>query len=252
MRLSMMRSVVAVMFVIALGACSDPVAISRSTSHTSEPTDVFLVAGQSNARGPLGLSTYPTLKASIGTFSAWPSFAVEYHRLTGRDVSIVNARVGGSSQTWQSDRGRGNGSWDSRGTLWAQSVAMLDSFTAVPAGIIWVQGEADAGAIYRGTLTRSQYERALQAMILRYREKYGPVPFYIVRTGRLDARDTDGHKAVRRAQERVALNDPLTWVVYERAVTFADRGLMADNVHWATPGLQEVGRVSARFIAAIH
>jgi hypothetical protein len=248
----MMRNVVVLMFVLGVNACSDPVAISRSTSHANEMADVFLVAGQSNARGPLGLSTYDTLSASIGTFSAWPSFAVEYHRLTGRDVSIVNARVGGSSQTWQSDRGRGMGSWDSRGSLWAQSVAMLDSFTAYPSGIIWVQGEADAGAIFRGTLTRSQYERALQAMILRYREKYGPVPFYIVRTGRPDSRDTDGHLAVRRSQERVALRDPLTWVVYERAVSFPDRGLMADNVHWSTRALQEVGRAAARFVAAIE
>ena len=225
------------------------------------------MGGQSNARGPLGFSSYETLLSTPDAFSAWPTFAAWCARYRGADVAVVNTREGGSSQTWLSNQSRAepyrHGSWDERGTLFDRSVAMLDSTLATRdlqlAGVIWDQGLADANAIDKGALTRSQYERALVRMIARYRERYGATPFFIIRTGRLTEcldnpyctdGDTPGLRAVRAAQVRVAERDPLTHVVYLGTVNFPARGLMQDNVHYSIAGLQLVGRTAARYICS--
>ena len=243
--------------VVVLAACSSDALspASRDIVATSAGVDLFFVSGQSNARGLLGYSDPARLRADVGTFSAIPTFAVEYERLTGVPVAVYNARVGGASQTWQSDVGRNNGSWDHKGTLWQEGVASLDSLMAAHPdhtlrGIIWVQCEADAGAIDRGTVTRSQYERALRGMIARYRAKYGAIPFYIVRCGALANRVSDGYRQARQAQTRIADNDPLTHIAYGGTLNFPGKGLMYDNVHWSQAGQEIVGRAVARYIAA--
>jgi hypothetical protein len=242
---------------VVLAACSsDAVSpASRDIVATSPGVDLFFVSGQSNARGPFGYSDPASLRADIGTFSAFPTFAIEYERLTGVPVAVYNARVGGASQTWQSDVGRNNGSWDHKGTLWQQGVTSLDSLMAAHPdhtlrGVIWVQCEADAGAIERGTVTRGQYERALSGMIARYRAKYGAIPFYIVRCGAHARRDSDGYRQARLAQTRIADNDPLTHIAYAGTVNFPAKGLMYDHVHWSQAGQEIVGRAVARYIAA--
>jgi hypothetical protein len=245
--------------VIALAACSSD-AVSPASRHTAAATtgvDLFFVSGQSNARGALGYSDPARLRADVGTFSSIPTFAVEYERLTGVPAAVYNARVGGASQTWQSDVGRSNGSWDHKGTLWQEGVASLDSLMATHPdhslrGVIWIQCEADAGAIDRGTVTRSQYERALTGMIARYRAKYGAIPFYIVRCGALANRDSDGYRQARAAQTRIANRDPLTHIAYAGTVNFPTRGLMFDNVHWSQAGQELVGRSVARYIVGVQ
>jgi hypothetical protein len=176
-------------------ACGEPTAPRPELTSTAPTTDVFLVAGQSNGRGPYGLSRYTDLLATLDKPTAWPTFAVEYHIRTGREVAIVNATRAGTSLTFRSDQSRSpgylRGSWDRRGPHFGASVAMLDSaLEANPLyalrGLIWVQGEADASAIERGVITGGLYERTLVDLVSRYRERYGSdLPVYIVRTGKL-------------------------------------------------------------------
>lgn len=245
-----------------------PLAVEQQHAMTGGP-GFFAVAGQSNGRvGYFGYKSFATLKSELATSTtAWPLFVRECERLSGQQVGILNAGVvGGSSQTWASDQSRDSAyrhsSWDRRGTLFYKSVASIDSVTATHGlqlrGVIWSQGEADAGAINKGHLTRGVYEKALRDMIGRYREHYGAnLPFYIIRTGRLRActpeitawctdlpgggGETPGHKAVRAAQTRVADQDPLT-DIFDGTVTFPARGLMGDNVHYSAAGYQIVGR----------
>lgn len=211
---------------------------------------VFLIGGQSNARGRSGFVPYDTLAADSLDFSAWPTFAAECQLRTGRQIAVVNTRVGGSAQTHHALRV--NGSWDERGVLWDASVAAMDSTLAAHpelalAGIVWMQGEADANAIDAGLQALAHYQRALERMIARYRAHYGPVPFYIVRTGRPADGDRPGWQSVRTGQRRVVDSDTLGAVMaYEGTINFPLWGMMVDQVHYSVEGLQLVGRAVAR------
>jgi hypothetical protein len=255
---------------MAMTACVDPTAPVRSFSQAETSTDLFLVAGQSNGRGPFGLSHHADLVATLSNPTAWPTFAVEYHRRTGRQVAIVNATRAGTSLTFRSDQSRTpgylRGSWDRRGPHFGTSVAMLDSaILAHPdytlRGLIWVQGEADAAAIERGIITGGLYERTLLDLVSRYRARYGAdLPVYIVRTGKLmecspdypsiscTDGDTKGFKAVRAAQDRAAIAMPGT-AIWRGAVNFPGDGLMSNLLHYSLGGYQTVGRNVARLAA---
>jgi hypothetical protein len=251
----------AVLLFAVLSACSDPVAVSRSTSHTGTTTDLFLVAGQSNARGELGLNTLSDLRhqyrsSTIISLSAWPAFGVRYYALTGRNVAIVNTRSGAGSQTIEAAPTLTRKNWDTTGALVPASMTTLDSVLALSPvyhlkGIIWSQGEQDQRYILDGTLTPERYRQALETMIARYRDKYGPtLRFYIVRTGRATSGDHKGWRGIRSMQEAVANADPYTSIAYRGTVGFPDRGLMldGDENHYSKDGLIIVGRAVASFI----
>lgn len=238
---------------LALVGCSDPIAPQRSHSAVEPETHLFLVGGQSNARYQEGFVSWETLLAQRGTDSAWPEFAARYYSLTGHKVAIVNTFNAGSSQVFEAaPGGKVTGrSWDERGFLFDRAVAMLDSALLnhpdyAFKGVLWVQGGADAKAIDARTVTPRQYRTSLVRMIARYRGRYGPVtPFYIFKAGKPLSGDTYGFEAVRAAQSRVATNDPLTFIAYAKAVTFPERGLMIDDLHYTTEAYVEMGRGGA-------
>lgn len=248
----------------------------RDDGASGLPLDVFLIAGQSNARGrgdkaqspvPSGgtaLQFYNgTISAAVDpvgdadTGSAWPSFAVTYFNATRRAVAFVPASAGGTAQSAAADTGAGN--WDASGALYANSVTALQTalaaFTAAGyapqlAGILWCQGEGDAIAINTGTIVAATYQAALAAMIARYRSSFGvALPFYIFKTGTDTTVSDTGYAAVRAAQEAVAAADPFTRIVFGNAAGFAARG-MSNGVHYTQAGYNEMGRVGAASIVA--
>lgn len=231
----------------------EPVPI-QPTEPPPRPVHVFTVAGQSNARGSRPLIRYPTLVAQYEneTFSAWPAFGVRYRALTHDIVAIVNTSVGGTSQT----AADGNEHWDVGGTLLDASITLADSILATDSayvwkGVLWVQGERDARRIDARESTKVMYQEALTNMIGRYRAHYGAtMPFYIFRTGRALSGDSLGWRSVRQAQEEVAEADPYTFIVYRGATTFPERGLMADEVHYNTEALREMGWEGADGVVA--
>ena len=235
---------------------------------TTNDIDVFLIGGQSNAQGQgdSSLSPIPTTDTvyqyynslitqaqdPIGnaeTGSAWTSFGIKWNKLTGRRICFVPAAVSSSAQVAAADIGPGN--WDTTGTLFDTSVTLLnDALAALTAagynpllrGILWSQGERDAGAITSATITKAQYKSALTTMIANYRTEFGStLPFFIFRTG---GADSVGRTDIMAAQGEVATADYFTNLVFLNAVDFPTRGLQ-NGAHYIQAGYNEMGEVGA-------
>lgn len=246
---------------------------------------LFLVAGQSNAKG-LGDKAASPDNASLPTFefftehnsiqplkdpvgyagcyfeaaesgSAWPAFAKRYHELSGDSVVIVQAAKGGSACHPLAETNNW-GNWSEKGNLFNCSISkvqMASQYLKVPlSGIIWSQGENDADAINQGIKTKEDYKIALKSVIKHYRDVLGQnLKFYIILTGYNTAVSTKtGTDIVRSVQEEVAKEDPLTNVVYRKTDQFPELGWMHDVVHYNQQGLNDIGTVSADIIFKIN
>jgi hypothetical protein len=234
-----------------------------SLSSESE-VDVFLVAGQSNARGVGDSSLSPNpvpgtvyqydnsvfeqVTNEVGNLpsgrgSMWPTFGINYYRLTGRKICFVPEAVDGSGQMVLTDAGFGN--WGPSGTLFQTSV---NEVTAA----FWGQGENDARKINDATITPTQYQDTLTSMIARYRTIYGSnMPFYIFQTGTETSVSDVGYAGVRGAQQTVVDVNPLfNKMVSTNAIDFPDRSLMQpDHIHINQTGLNEQGTVGSENVA---
>jgi hypothetical protein len=246
--------------------------------------DVFLIAGQSNAVGygtitsdsptPTPGTAYKFVDGKIqaesdptgssGGASAWPAFAVTYYNLTGHKIAFVPTAVGATAQVAAADTGGGN--WDTTGTLYANSIdktadAMAAfrgaGFTPVFKGILWDQGESDATAIDAATITVDQYKAQFLTMIANYRNAYGTsIPFYIFRIGSAIGSDSSGRKAVRTAQEEVAVQNIFNHMVFRDAVEFASSEnasvyMKGDgSTHYSQIGYNRMGVVGAQNVVS--
>lgn len=243
-----------------------------------EEMDVFLVAGQSNASGKGVASSSPNPQANTvyhwypgafnmvtdevgnaNTGSAWPSFGITWHALTGRKICFVPCAVESSAQVAAADTGAGN--WDTSGTLYGISVTNTNSaiaditaagYTPKLRGILWSQGETDAAALNSATIASGDYTTALTTMVANYRTALGAdLQFYLFRTGtRTDQSDT-GYATIRGLQDTFCYGDPLrNRMVFRNAVDFPNRtpSLMGDVVHYSQAGYNEMGRIGAETI----
>jgi hypothetical protein len=269
----------------------------------SNEIDVFLIGGQSNAlgQGNSAQSPIPTADTAfqyynstispandpvggagnyaIGEYtdsptggSAWPSFAIEYHRATGRKIAFVPTAVSGSAQTQEAvDAGLISVSWDTTGTLYTNSISKLTSaissltsegYTPVFKGILWAQGETDAICIALASspcpITATRYREAAETMIENYRNALGSsTPFYIFQTGVAGAGTyafNDSYRQIRDAQAEIAANDPYTKIVFSNALDFQTRGLIiptdGSKVHYTQAGYNEMGAIGASNIVS--
>jgi hypothetical protein len=236
--------------------------------------DVFLVAGQSNARGrgdstlsphPESGTAYSYYNGQIAeaidpvgpadTGSAWPAFAIEYYKLTGRKIAFIPFGMGGSAMAAAADDGQ-DGDWDAGGEWYGPSVqAVHDALAAfssngyVPEfrGILWAQGEADGNAIRATppTISINDYKAAFEAMITRYQTDLGSnTSLYIFRTAR-------GYTDIQDAQEQVATEMNNVHMVFRNAADFQSRGLLqGDSTHYTQPGYNEMGRIGAEAVVS--
>lgn len=239
-----------------------------------EEMDVFLIAGQSNARGmaqgtgpgpvPQANTIYQYFSSALSAVtgevgsptggSAWPSFGITWNRITGRKICFVPTAVNATSQLAAADSGSGN--WSTTGTLYSNSVTKTqEAITAVTnagyvpvfRGVLWSQGENDANSINAATVTQAQYITEFQTMIANYRATFGSrMPFYIFKIGtRTDVSDA-GYASIRQAQEIVAQADSIdTKIVFRDAYEFNTRGLMVDIVHYTQTGYNLMGEGGA-------
>ena len=240
-------------------------------------TDVFLVAGQSNANGlgdPDAGSAAPEeareYDPETGTFaplaepvgpgdggSAWTAFARAYHDATGRPLVIISTAVNGAALHPDADENRAAGDWrpDSEYARHAVSavedcMAALDGATF--RGVLWHQGESDAIAIDDDHHTLDAYEDAFWALLDYFRHAFGDdTPLYLFQIGRRRDEDTAGWQAVRDAQERFAAADETVHLVFSDAVAFGEDGRMQDIYHYTQAGYDEMGRVGGRAVADI-
>lgn len=240
-----------------------------SAGTTLDDIDVFTIGGQSNAQGqspdatlspaiPAGIAYQyyggvlteltgdPVGNASLG--SAWPAFAIKWNQLTGRKICFVPTAIPSTSQVAAADPG--GGTWDTSGTLFDDSVTATNNaltelstnYNPAFRGILWCQGEADAGAITATTITKAQYKTALQTMIANYRTEFGVhLPFFIFRTG---GADTVGRTDIMAAQAEVADSDYYTNLVFINAVDFPTRSLQS-GAHYLQIAYNEMGDVGA-------
>ena len=221
----------------------------RAGGLQTQPLDVFLVAGQSNATGePEFIGGSPIvahgkiLKYENGEItdgddpvggrsrgSAWPSFGVRYNQATNRAVMFVPASVPGSplsnkANVW------GTGFWATGGDLTEASIKLADAALACAGpqakfkGLLWDQGENDAVFIGKGKETPEEYKSLLVALISQYRTHFGPaMPFFIFQTGSNGPNEA-GYAKVRDVQRDVASEIPNVAMVFSGASGFAARG----------------------------
>jgi hypothetical protein len=246
--------------------------------------DVFLVAGQSNAKGKGDSTLSPkaihdkVLQINTGVIkdandpmgvtignsnersqygSAWPSFGNTYYTRTSRMICMVPSYKGGTSQTAAADVGNGN--WDTTGILFDSAVARVYSAMSVLSakgynpifkGVVWLQGESDGIGIQNLVTTQTDYINAFKKMIKNFRMNFGAsMPFYIIRIGATTAYDDSYWKQIRDAQQTVANSDSMTQIVYYNAASFFSRGLMqGDGVHFGQVALNEVGQMTANAV----
>ncbi len=232
---------------------------------------LFLIAGQSNARGradvnssiqpgayaqeyqynldrlvavadPVGVNELSFEAANIGSFV--PAFTQSYHEASRLDLVIVHAAKGGSALLPAADIGNGN--WSSSGVhfgnaLFKTTDAIKKSNVSL-SGIIWAQGENEG--LTDGAVTAAQYKTALVDLIARFRAEYGPVPFFIVEIGpyTLNSSIDDAFSAIRGVQREVAAEDPLTFIGYNKTENFVSLGFMkSDGIHYNIQGLEDIG-----------
>lgn len=241
--------------------------------------DVFVVAGQSNARGrgdstlsavvPEGAAYEAKPDGRVGpladpvgganTGSAWTAFANAYSSATGQGVAIIGMATNGSaqvalpgddpSQTW--DLSVSDNLYERAQPKVRRAMEALRDrgFFVRIRGWLWIQGGADGRRIDEGTLTPEAYRDGLHALAARVDADYS-VPLFLFMTG-TDARgDTDGIAAVRTIQADADALDEVV-VVYRDAVSFPARGwMLPDNVHWSQAGLDDAGRVGGEAVAA--
>ena len=208
---------------------------------------------------PVGIAHH----ASNGSLG--PAFARRYYERTGRPVALLQTAFRGTPVVALVEEG--NGHWSAKRPglgprggpdRLAEAVEAVAAVRARQprgpagsgpyafraAGVIWVQGEADATGILRRKTTEVDYRNGLALTTAALRaaagDSLGQAPLYLVQTGRPLPADNRGYRSVRRAQEHGAAAGWYT-LACDHAVTFAETGRMTDNAHWDQEALNHVG-----------
>ncbi len=243
------------------------------------PTEfyMFTVAGQSNSVGysdapspeiPAGVAYFwngtsmVPLKDPIGTAynGTWcAAFAQEFWERTGFGCMFVPTGKGSTSLVTAANTD-GAGTWSSTGTLRAASVAATKAAmgavgNALPwqyGGVVWCQGEQDAGWIASYDGDQASVVAEFDRLNTYFKSEYGAkVPLIISRTGqRPDQQLESAWQQIRNAQDYFARTYSNVSMGFTGAVTFVARGLMQPNsLHYRQAGYDEMGRALARVAA---
>ena len=249
----------------------------RRRDTTVEPLDLFVIVGQSNAEGRgdstqspaapggveiSGSTIIAPLADPVGgavTGSMWPAWSNEHFARTGRMSAFVEAATGGTSLI--PDEAGTN--WSPSGTLRASAVtAANNAIAAINAAsnfelgavrFVWSQGESESQSINGTTISGAIYKDALIALATYFKAQV-PVmsEMLVVRTGRRrNEADLAGYAEIREAQDDACSESALLRMVYRGASGFGfdGRQLQDDQVHYNQAGLNETGRVAARYAA---
>lgn len=236
--------------------------------------DVYLVAGQSNAKGRGDSTLSPDVSVGsaynlVGTLdgvthvvdpvgfgdyqadtgSAWPAFCENYIAERGRIPVIANYAVGGTAQTAASDAGagywqKGQALYDDAvsGAMSTMSVMSGFGLPAVFRGVLWSQGERDGGEIDSATgYTVSDYISGFNTMWSDFKNDLGPIEMWISQTGAKNNGDTTGYQEIRAAQLDFVIDNPEITLGFAGAWRFGPRNMMSDNSHYTQPAYDEMG-----------
>lgn len=254
-------------------------------TEATKPYLLWIVAGQSNAKGTLNgkkgtesashCALYwdwrkqdaKSLKPLVDpvyactTGSAWPAFARTIYALTGRKSIVLNVAYGGaavtapSSNTWYGDNS------EKRIVAAREYNALIQELKAKNinyelAGILWIQGEAEGGLLYRKQVTVDDYVKGTQDVFkyLRNLTEKQTLPVYISVIGDYKKATTipeyqAAWEQIQQAQRNLPKLDNTIHVAYNGAHGFIKAGLMNDDIHYSQEGYNLVGQGMARYIS---
>ena len=251
---------------------------------TKDNQKIFLVAGQSNAKGvgeyrnsifvpdkevyeydsvkdslvilkdPVGQDYLGFQDAETGSFI--PALSYTYNKISDQKVTCIQAARGGTSLVPEADKGWGN--WSESGGLWDSSIFKTEKAlqlleTPEIHAIFWCQGENDGEAIGFNLITKEDYKKGLINLINRYHARFGNIPFIIVETGRINGSNIKdaGYKEVRMIQREVAEEIDKVYIGYNETEFFIERDWLVDVVHYNQEALNDIGKKLAYFYASL-
>lgn len=246
--------------------------------------DICLTAGQSNMSGvgdaTKAPGTSPTLclewKGGPGlvqiaepgstdspykpeTGSCVPAFANMFTSASGRPLVVVRAARGGTSLLASNAQPGGNGTWDTTGTLFPNSITRLNQcisdvialgHTIGHVFVIWSQGGRDA----LGGNDLELYQAANEAIVSRWRTGTS-IPTLQVFMEELSSycdgdRGNPNFQIIRDAENAAAANADGLHMAFNEGKTFGERGWMRwDCVHYSQTGYNYMGTQMARYAA---
>jgi hypothetical protein len=243
--------------------------------------DYFTIAGQSNAAGrgnsaqsPLSQSGYyidaywannpsaiinwirdpvgvngVTLDAA-NTGSAWPAFADEYFKQTGRYAVFGHCAKGGSSIfnsiQWSPTENKENNYINDLKEVCISNTARIGKEYRFQLGkkfVIWHQGESDEAR------TKDEYKEQFKLLINEYvgeGKLYDKFLYYEIapRTG-------NPHSNVRTAQKEVNKEVEDAHLIWNGCSYFLEKGVMPDGLHYDQGAYNAMGREGAKTAAII-
>ncbi|AVD34531.1 sialate O-acetylesterase [Clostridioides difficile] len=234
-----------------------------------ENIDVFLLIGQSNARG-LGnpkesvipnencfeyLSTDEIinmrceLETSEGDGTIAPAFSNEWNKLTGNKVCFIhNAKDGSRIKNWNHDN-----NWFLNDTIEkfnAGCATLSKHYNIENKYVIWIQGESDAkygsDALY--------YKESLKKIAYRLKEECMIDKMFVSLTGYWLGEDEYfiRTRRIAAAQESACNECDILCVGSKIAMQFHDKGLTIDDVHYTQEGLNILGKDLCKNIYKYH
>ena len=254
-------------------------------TYVEKPVVLFIVAGQSNAVGfarppyesaaycgqmwdwSTGVNALKPLKDPTNAWypnfgSAWPAFARHFFELTGRKVVLLNVARGGSavtsvfSNTWYGDN---------TNTLRANAKTQYTAMTAalgskdtdfIVGGLLWIQGEAETGALNAGTVSVADYKAGTLDVFSFFRTltDEADMPVFMSQIGfhanvRTSPELLFAYEQIQQAQTELARYTEGVYMAFEGAKYFLDAKDMTDSIHYSQNGYNVVGEAFARCAA---
>lgn len=224
-----------------------------------EKIDVFLLIGQSNARGVgnpkeseipnencfeylkngeiINMTT--TLESSEGDGTIAPAFSNRWNKLTGNKVCFIHeAKDGSRIKNWNHDANQFLNDAIDKFNKGIKKIS--ENYEIVNKYVIWIQGESDAkygsDIIYykenlKSIANRLKYECNIDKMFVSLTGYWLGHKDYLIRTRRIAA-----------AQEAACNECDILCVGSKRAMTYHEEKLVIDDVHYSQEGLNILGK----------
>ena len=254
-------------------------------TYVEKPYLLWIVAGQSNAKGTLhgkkgtesathcalywdwskqdnkSLKPLADPVYECTTGSAWPSFARTVFALTGRKSIVLNVAYGGaavtsaSTNTWYGDES------EKRVVATREFNALKEKLTTDGisyelAGVLWIQGEAEGGMLYRNQVTVDEYVAGTKDVFSFFRTltEKPTLPVFVSVIGD-DSRVAlvpaweDAWEQIRQAQRDLPSSDSNVHVAFGGAQGFLKAKMMNDPIHYSQKGYNLLGQGMARYVS---
>jgi hypothetical protein len=228
----------------ALGAIAAPGGSARAHARSTVPTQVFILAGQSNMLGrgkPLSLASPTDPRLELWSSHTWQTaadplggdgagigpgmtFGLTLLQLEPDEtVGLVMCAKGATSIS----------DWQPGLQLYRNCVSQARAAGGHVAGVLFLQGESDAQSGDAAHKWKTRFQPVLDAF---ERDFGGNVPFVLGQIGKLDSSTFDYQSVVRTQQVDAANANPGVPLV-----TTLDLKVSGDGVHFTVPSYQTIG-----------